>query len=89
MLSVGIQGNLWSETAITDDNLYYMVFPRLLALSERAWHVAEWENITNSDERNTKMRKDWDKFASALGARELKRLDDMGITYRIPPPGAR
>jgi hypothetical protein len=84
---LGIQGHLWSETALTDDNFYYLVFPRLLALAERAWHKANWES--SSVNRHNEMMKDWDNFASGVGSRELKRLDDMGITYRVSPPGAR
>lgn len=84
---LGIQGHLWSETALTDDNFYYLVFPRLLALAERAWHKANWES--SSVNRHNEMMKDWDNFASGVGSRELKRLDDMGINYRVSPPGAR
>ena len=34
---IGIQANLWSERVITRPRLHYMLFPRLLALSEKAW----------------------------------------------------
>ena len=39
----GAQANLWSETIRNDSLVDYMLFPRLLALSERAWHRASWE----------------------------------------------
>ena len=35
---VGIQGHLWSETVRNPSQLHYMIFPRMLALAERAWH---------------------------------------------------
>lgn len=34
---LGVQGNLWSEMLDTADKAEYMIFPRLLALSENAW----------------------------------------------------
>ena len=38
----GVQGQLWSETTRTDAQVDYMLFPRLLALAERAWSPAPW-----------------------------------------------
>ena len=34
---VGLQANLWSEHIATPQRLWYMAFPRALALAERAW----------------------------------------------------
>lgn len=34
---LGVQGNLWSEMLDTSDKAEYMIYPRLLALSESAW----------------------------------------------------
>ncbi|WP_334030028.1 family 20 glycosylhydrolase [Alteromonas sp. P256] len=39
---IGIQGQLWSEVTVNQAAVEYMVFPRLLALAERAWHQSEW-----------------------------------------------
>ena len=39
----GIQAQLWSETVRRDSQVDYMLFPRLLALAERAWRTPEWE----------------------------------------------
>ncbi|CAC5362528.1 HEXA_B [Mytilus coruscus] len=83
----GMQGHLWSETILSEDNFYYMVFPRLLAVAERAWHKAPWESVGHQTKRNRDMNNDWDNFAATLGKKELNRLDSMGIKYRIPPPG--
>src|SRR3546814_18154164 len=38
----GLQAQLWSETIRTDAQVDYMLFPRLLALAERAWAPAPW-----------------------------------------------
>ena len=84
-----MQGHLWTETVRNPDQMFAMIFPRLLALAERAWHKASWEDITDREKRDEMMKADWVLFAGALGNRELVRLDKMGVQYRVPPPGAR
>ncbi|XP_032219150.2 beta-hexosaminidase [Nematostella vectensis] len=86
---LGMTGALWTETVRTADQMDSMVFPRLLALAERAWHKASWEDVKEEEERNRKEKEDWEKFANFLGYKELGRLDKMGIKYHIPVPGAR
>ncbi len=94
----GLSAQLWSETVRTDDQYEYMVFPRVLAAAERAWHKADWENdykpgvgyrldtnLVNKQSLNT----DWTRFANVLGHRELAKLDAAGIQYRVPVPGAK
>ncbi|WP_105103065.1 family 20 glycosylhydrolase [Microbulbifer pacificus] len=93
---MGIQGQLWSETTRTDEMVEYKVFPRLLALAERAWHKAEWELPPREQkfdrESNlvdkTLLAEDWLSFSAALGNKELYKLDLGGVNYRIPLPGA-
>ena len=65
-----------------------MIFPRMLALAERAWHKADWEKISKDNDREAKWKEDWTDFANTLGYRELARLDAAEIYYRIPPPAA-
>lgn len=66
----------------------FMVYPRLLALSERAWHRAAWEQEKDKNIREENLKKDWERFANIVGYREMKRLERLGIKYRVPPPGA-
>ncbi|MBN8430901.1 carbohydate-binding domain-containing protein [Microbulbifer salipaludis] len=93
----GIQGQLWSEVVRTDEAVEYQVYPRLLALAERAWHQASWElplkqGQTFSAETafvdKRALAKDWSSFSAALGRKELLKLDRAGIGYRVPVPGA-
>uniref|UniRef100_A0A0L8GMR0 beta-N-acetylhexosaminidase n=1 Tax=Octopus bimaculoides TaxID=37653 RepID=A0A0L8GMR0_OCTBM len=84
----GIQGHLWSETVRNPERFEFMVYPRLLALSERAWHRAAWELEKDKKKREENRKKDWERFANTVGYREMKRLDRLGIKYRVPPPGA-
>ena len=34
---------MWSELVRTPERMHSMLFPRLLAVAERAWHQAVWE----------------------------------------------
>jgi len=97
----GIQGQLWSETIRSDNQAEYMLYPRLLALAERAWHQANWQVPYNNQgaiynksstiftERLRQMRdQQWLNFSHAIGVKELPKLDLAGVFYRIPTVGA-
>ncbi|XP_060064623.1 chitobiase-like [Ylistrum balloti] len=86
---IGMQGQLWSELVRTSDVLDSMIHPRLQALAERAWHKASWEEVDDVAKLKMDQTADWTKFSNSLGYRELQRLDKMGVTYHIPPPGVR
>ncbi len=93
---IGMEGAQWSETMRTDDQLEYMVFPRMLAMAERAWHRAGWEpaDVSGTDWGKTipidtaALAADWERFANVLGHKELPKLDKLGVHYRIDVPGA-
>lgn len=87
--AIGIESALWSETVRTAEQMYIMLFPRLLAVAERAWHKASWEEVTDRWAREREMTDDWERFANTITYRELGRLDEMGVPYRVPPPAAR
>lgn len=87
---LGIQGQLFSENVHNTKILDYLLYPKLLALAERAWSQdPSW--ATEKDEVKSKMlyEKDWSIFVNVLGKKELPRLDyySGGIGYRIPPVG--
>lgn len=63
---LGVQGSLWTEFVNTADDVEYLLFPRLIALSEIAW--------------TANGKKDWSNFLSRLD-RLLPHFDYMGITY--------
>jgi len=68
---LGAQGNVWTEYISTPDYLDYMVFPRLLALSEVVWSPLEG--------------KDYADFRRRLSY-HFARLDKQDVRYRIPEP---
>jgi hexosaminidase len=93
----GSQAQLWSETVRSDATADYMLFPRLLAFAERAWHRAAWEPTYRRGESYTfgdgkvdpqATRSDWAGFAAKL-PEHLRHFDEVGIFYRLAPPGAR
>jgi hexosaminidase len=98
---LGIQGQLWSENVRTDDMVEHKVFPRLLALAERAWHLADWavpynyqgaSYSSSSSVFTEKMQatrdKKWSGFANTLGQKEFDKLELADISYRLPTVGA-
>jgi hexosaminidase len=66
---LGAQANVWTEYMKTSDHVEYMVFPRMLALSETVWTNAE--------------NKDWNQFQNKL-TWQFKLLDQRGVNYRKP-----
>jgi hexosaminidase len=41
---IGVQANLWTETVVTKNRLYYLVFPRMAALAESGWTIGDSKN---------------------------------------------
>ncbi len=68
---LGAQANVWTEYIPTTDQVEYMVFPRMLALSEVVWSGAD--------------KKDYADFQDRL-AHHLPLLDAKDINYRLPEP---
>ncbi len=98
---LGIQGQLWSENVRTDDMVEHKVFPRLLALAERAWHSADWavpynyqgakysqQSKTFTADMQAKRDEQWALFASTLGKKEFAKLELANVDYRLPTVGA-
>lgn len=63
----GIQANIWGESIPTEARLQYMIYPRSLALAEKAW-TPRPDHV-------------WDNFQPRL-AEHLKRLKVMKVNYR-------
>ncbi|MBR4643990.1 MAG: beta-N-acetylhexosaminidase [Bacteroidaceae bacterium] len=63
----GMQGNIWCERIPTEAQMQYMVFPRALALAEKAW--------TKNTQQN------WDNFYPRL-LQHVARLNTMGVDQR-------
>ncbi|MBS7564875.1 carbohydate-binding domain-containing protein [Mucilaginibacter sp. Bleaf8] len=87
---VGIQAQLWSETARGPARMEYMLLPKLLGLAERAWAPdPEWASQTDSAQSNAFYQASWAQFCNVMGKKELPKLSYMnkGYQYRIPTAG--
>ena len=72
---LGVQGNLWTRVhPDAPTQLWYMAFPRELALAEIGW--------------TPPARRDGGDFALRLGP-ALARLEREGVPFRIPAPAFR
>jgi hexosaminidase len=67
---LGVQANLWTEYIGTNTKLEYMLFPRVLALSEIAWTPRSAQN--------------YDEFSTKRLPARLQELEQMKYFYRIP-----
>lgn len=67
----GVQGNIWMEYIHSKELMYYMTYPRALALAEIGWSPSS--------------KKDYGSFLIRLPAR-LADLDRRGVLFRIPEP---
>ena len=65
---LGVQANMWTEYVATPEHLEYMIFPRLLAMSEVQWCP--------------KGTRDRERFLGALRSRHLPQLEALGYNYR-------
>ncbi|GLX79160.1 beta-N-acetylhexosaminidase [Thalassotalea insulae] len=99
---LGVQGQLWSENVRTDNVAEYKIFPRIIALAERAWHKAKWavpynyagykySQNTNIFTEQMQAERDqaWRIFANTIGQKELTKLDLAEVKYRLPTVGAK
>ena len=99
---LGVQGQLWGENVRLDTTAEYKVFPRVIALAERAWHQADWAVPYNyegfsysqdshvfTDELKAKRDAQWQLFANTLGQKEFPKLSLANVFYRLPTAGAK
>jgi hexosaminidase len=98
---LGIQGQLWSENTRTDEVAEHKIYPRLIALAERAWHLPKWAIPYNyegaiysqatgvfTEDMKKSRDNDWRLFSQVLGQKEFPKLELAGVDYRLPTVGA-
>lgn len=68
---IGGQANVWTEYIKSPSHVEYMVFPRMIALSEALWSKPEDKNFAD--------------FSKRLIA-HFPKLDKQNVNYRIPEP---
>ncbi|GFR92572.1 beta-hexosaminidase [Elysia marginata] len=86
---IGVKGVMRTLRVKSLEEFDFQVYPRLLALAERAWYKSPWEDVTDEGQRKQELASDWARFATDLGNNDLALLDQIGVKYRVPPPGVR
>lgn len=87
---LGIQSQLWTETATSEKEFDRLFMPNLPVFAQRAWSPREsWLNALSAAEQLPSMTKSWNIFTNTLGQRQLPLLDKLyeGIDYELPKPG--
>ncbi|GGE25273.1 family 20 glycosylhydrolase [Sphingobacterium cellulitidis] len=85
---LGVKAALWAETVLTPERMDYMLFPRMYALSERAWAPKRtWEDDSKFNKKA--FAKSYSDFVNKVGLLELPKLDLIadGFNYRLPSVG--
>ncbi len=72
---IGIQGQLFTETVRSFDDVCYDMFPKMLGVFERAWNAGNDVNPSH--------------FYSTVVYNEMPYWDKSGIKYHIPQPGLK
>ena len=84
---IGVQAQLWGETLRSFDEVQYMLLPKMMGVSERAWTaVPEWSKDLNDAAAYNEARH---QYNLKIGTRELPLLRGMGYNFRVGLPGIK
>jgi hexosaminidase len=89
---VGLEATLFSEIMHTQDQIDYLLMPRMLGLAERAWSPdPAWAREADPAKAQALHAQAWSIFTHHLGTRVLPRLslEMPSLRWRIPAPGLR
>ena len=84
---IGIQAQLWGETLRNFDQVQYLLLPKMMGVSERAWNaIPEWsKDLTDIKTYNDARH----QYNLKIGTRELPLLHGKGFNVRVGPPGIK
>ena len=84
---MGVQGQLFAETIRSFDGVEYLLFPKILGLTERGWNAHPvWENLSGVREQqafNQALALYYEKISKS----EMPYWAKNGINFRLPQPG--
>ena len=84
---IGIQAQLWGETLRSFDEVQYLLLPKMMGVSERAWTaIPEWSKDLTDVKAYNEARH---QYNLKIGTRELPLLRGMGYNFRVGPPGIK
>ena len=84
---IGVQAQLWSETIRSFDEVQYLLLPKMMGVSERAWNaIPDWsKNLADTEAYNEARH----QYNLKIGTRELPLLNSQGFNFRVGPPGIK
>ena len=84
---IGVQAQLWGETLRSFDEVQYLLLPKMMGVSERAWNtIPEWsKDLTDLGAYNEARH----QYNLKIGTRELPLLRSKGFNFRVGPPGIK
>ncbi len=84
---IGVQAQLWGETLRSFDEVQYLLLPKMMGVSERAWTaVPQWsKDLTDTGAYNEARH----QYNLKIGTRELPLLNSLGYNFRVGPPGIK
>ena len=84
---IGVQAQLWGETLRSFDEVQYMLLPKMMGVSERAWNaIPEWSKNLADNEAYNEARH---QYNLKIGTRELPLMNSLGYNFRVGPPGIK
>ena len=84
---IGVQAQLWGETLRSYDEVQYLLLPKMMGVSERAWTaMPAWSKDLNDVSAYNEARH---QYNLKIGTRELPLLRGMGYNFRVGPPGIK
>ena len=88
---LGIQSQLWTETAKNSYEFDRMLMPNMIVFAERAWSPKEkaLEEKTAALQK-PKLDASWNIFVNTIGQRQLPHLTSLfqNVAFDLPKPGA-
>ena len=82
----GVQGQLWAETIRNYDMIEYLLFPKIFGLVERGWNAQPAWSLTGRDEDYMQALR---LYRSKISEREIPRLAQLGVNFRVMQPGIK
>ncbi len=87
---LGMQSQLWTETAMEEAFFDRMLMPNMIVFAQRAWGAKEsWLEKATAAKQQPLMDQSWNLFVNTLGQRHLPLLQNLFgfIAFDLPKPG--
>ena len=87
---LGIQGEIWSETLRNETLLKDRLYPKIVALAERAWSPQpKWAKADDLETLDSGSDQAFAKFSNRIDRYELPRFTADKIGYHLDEPGVK